>query len=59
MKKNYKVIFTLIMIASAYGVNKTGTTSAKFLSIGVGSNAFDPTPMDKNFADVVPVLFTP
>ena len=39
MKKNYKIIFTLILIASAYGVNKTGTTSAKFLSIGVGSNA--------------------
>ena len=39
MKKNYKVIFTLIIIASAYGVNKTGTTSAKFLSIGVGSSA--------------------
>ena len=39
MKKNYKIIFTLVLIASAYGVNKTGTTSAKFLSIGVGSNA--------------------
>ena len=39
MKKNYKIIFTLILIVSAYGVNKTGTTSAKFLSIGVGSNA--------------------
>ena len=39
MRENYKIIFTLILIASAYGVNKTGTTSAKFLSIGVGSNA--------------------
>ena len=39
MRENYKIIFTLVLIASAYGVNKTGTTSAKFLSIGVGSNA--------------------
>lgn len=39
MRKNYKVILMAVMIVTAYGVDKTGTTSAKFLSIGVGSNA--------------------
>ena len=32
-------IFLIISISSLYSVNKTGTTSAKFLSIGVGSAA--------------------
>lgn len=40
MKTIYNYIFGLLFIASfSYGVNKTGTTAAKFLSINVGSHA--------------------
>jgi hypothetical protein len=35
----YITLFLIISISSLYSVNKTGTTSAKFLSIGVGSTA--------------------
>ena len=34
-----KYIITLFLISTIYSVDKTGTTAAKFLSIGVGSNA--------------------
>ena len=38
--KQYKyIIKTIFIIGLLYGVNKTGTTAAKFLSIEVGSNA--------------------
>ena len=39
MIKLNKYISILFLITSVYGVNKTGTTAAKFLSIGVGSKA--------------------
>ena len=39
MIKLTKYINILLVITSVYGVNKTGTTAAKFLSIGVGSKA--------------------
>ena len=40
MKSIYNYIFgTLLIISFSYGVNKTGTTAAKFLSINVGSHA--------------------
>ena len=37
MKQYIKII--ILRIGMVYGVNKTGTTAAKFLSIEVGSNA--------------------
>ena len=37
MKQYIKII--ILCIGMVYGVNKTGTTAAKFLSIEVGSNA--------------------
>ena len=39
MKKLNQYIQILFMITTLYGVDKTGTTAAKFLSIGVGSRA--------------------
>ena len=39
MKKYIQLIKIVLIIGSVYGVNKTGTTAAKFLSIEVGSNA--------------------
>ena len=39
MKKLNKYIILLFLITSAFGVDKAGTTAAKFLSIGVGSKA--------------------
>ena len=39
MKKLNQYIQILFMITTLYGVDKTGTTAAKFLSIGVGSKA--------------------
>ena len=57
------IIIYLALLSSAYGIDKTGTTAAKFLSIGVGSrsaglgNAFvaiadDPTAMYWNPAGI-------
>lgn len=39
MKKQKKYIILLFLITSLFGVDKAGTTAAKFLSIGVGSKA--------------------
>ena len=39
MKQYIQLIKIVLIIGSVYGVNKTGTTAAKFLSIEVGSNA--------------------
>ena len=39
MKKIYIYVRILFTLAMVYGVNKTGTTAAKFLSIGVGAKA--------------------
>tara|TARA_B110000046_G_C13020485_1_gene410889 strand:- start:3794 stop:4789 length:996 start_codon:yes stop_codon:yes gene_type:complete len=39
MKKQIKYIILLFLITSLFGVDKAGTTAAKFLSIGVGSKA--------------------
>ena len=39
MKQYIKLITIVFIIGMIYGVNKTGTTAAKFLSIEVGSNA--------------------
>ena len=39
MKQYIQLIKIVLIIGTVYGVNKTGTTAAKFLSIEVGSNA--------------------